>query len=145
MIITQMHCRINTNYVVRHLCVFVWCSKNAPCIFFFGDFLEPGEYAFYYACKYALSAVSSSACCLQCFGVRKSIRPVKNEWWGVDVIVCLERGADCSHMVQLIPLHPKTLSSLASLKSRLVLPFWYRLSQVVLEKKPLNGCNYACK
>jgi len=30
--------------------------------------------------------------------------------------------------------------SLASVKSRLVLPFWYRLTQVVLEKGPLNGC-----
>jgi len=31
--------------------------------------------------------------------------------------------------------------SLASFKSRLVLPFWYRLTQVVLEKRPLNGCS----
>jgi len=30
--------------------------------------------------------------------------------------------------------------SLASVKSRLVLPFWYRLSRVVPEKGPLNGC-----
>jgi len=30
--------------------------------------------------------------------------------------------------------------SLASVKSRLALPFWYRLTQVVLEKGPLNGC-----
>ena len=29
---------------------------------------------------------------------------------------------------------------LASVKSRLVLPFWYRLTQVVLDKGPLNGC-----
>ena len=29
--------------------------------------------------------------------------------------------------------------SLASVKSRLVLLFWYRLTQVVLEKRPLNG------
>ena len=29
---------------------------------------------------------------------------------------------------------PKTPSSLASFKSRLVLPFWYRLTQAVLEK-----------
>jgi len=29
--------------------------------------------------------------------------------------------------------------SLASVKSRLVLPFWYRLTQVVLDKGPLNG------
>ena len=45
------------------------------------------------------------------------------------------------HMVQLMPLHPKTLSSLASFKSRLVLPFRYRLTQVVLEKRPVNGCS----
>ena len=43
-------------------------------------------------------------------------------------------------MVQLMPLHPKTPSSLASVKSRLVLPFWYRLTRVVPEKGPLNGC-----
>jgi len=44
-------------------------------------------------------------------------------------------------MVQLMPLHPKTQSSLASFISRLVLPFWYRLTQVVLEKRPLYGCS----
>ena len=31
------------------------------------------------------------------------------------------------------------LLSLAPVKSRLVLLFWYRLTQVVLEKRPLNG------
>ena len=30
---------------------------------------------------------------------------------------------DCLHMVQLMPLHPKTPSSLASFESGLVLPF----------------------
>ena len=30
--------------------------------------------------------------------------------------------------------------SLASAKSRLVLPFWYQLTRVVPEKGPLNGC-----
>ena len=30
--------------------------------------------------------------------------------------------------------------SLASVKSRLVLPFWYRLTRVVPEKEPLNVC-----
>ena len=51
-------------------------------------------------------------------------------WWGVDVVTCLEWGADCLHMDQLMPLHPKTPSSLASLKSRLVLPFWYHLPRL---------------
>ena len=34
--------------------------------------------------------------------------------------------------------------SLASVKSRLVLLFWYRLTWVVREKGPLNGCVCAC-
>ena len=54
------------------------------------------------------------------------------------MVICLKRGADCLHMVQMMPLHPKTPSYLASFKSRLVLPFWYRLTQVVLEMRPLN-------
>jgi len=57
------------------------------------------------------------------------------------VVICLERGADCLHMVQLMPMYSKTPSSLASFKSKLVLPFWYRLTQVVLEKRPLNECS----
>jgi len=55
------------------------------------------------------------------------------------VVIYLERGADCLHMVRLMPLHPKIPSSLASFKSRLVLHFWYQLTQVVLERRPLNG------
>jgi len=57
------------------------------------------------------------------------------------VVICLARGADCLHMVQLMPLHPKRPSSLALFKSRLVLPFWYRLTQVAVEKRLLNECS----
>jgi len=39
------------------------------------------------------------------------------------VVIRLQQGADCLHMVQLMPLHPKTPSSLASFKSRLVFTF----------------------
>ena len=55
------------------------------------------------------------------------------------MVICTERGADCLIMLPLMPLHPQTASSLASFKSRLVLPFWYQLTQVILEKRPLNG------
>ena len=34
--------------------------------------------------------------------------------------------------------------SLASVKSRFVLPFWYRLTRVVLDKGPLNVCVCVC-
>jgi len=53
------------------------------------------------------------------------------------MVICLEQGADL-HMVQLMPL-PLTISY--SSKSRLVLPFWYRLTRVVPDKGPLNGCS----
>jgi len=36
-------------------------------------------------------------------GARKGIRPVKTEWWGAGVVVCMEQGADL-HMAQLMPL-----------------------------------------
>jgi len=78
---------------------------------------------------------------LHCWlGSRKGIRHVKTEWWGAGMVICLELGADL-HMAQLTPL-PLTISCFS--KSRLVLPFWYRLTQVVLEKGPLNGCVCVC-
>jgi len=39
-----------------------------------------------------------------------------------------------------MPPHPKTPSSLASFKSELVLPFWYRFTQDFLENRLLDGC-----
>jgi len=74
-------------------------------------------------------------------GIRSSSQPLKIEWWGVGVVICQQWCAHCLHMVQLMPPHPGTPSSLASFKSRLVLPFWYRLTQVVLEKRLLNECS----
>jgi len=39
---------------------------------------------------------------------RKGIRPVKTEWWGAGMVICLERGEDL-HIAQLMPL-PLTIS-----------------------------------
>ena len=52
--------------------------------------------------------------------------------WSEVQIVCL--WSSWSHC------HPQTPPSLASFKSRLVLPFWYLLTQSVLENRQLNGC-----
>jgi len=88
-------------------------------------------------CVCVCFCLNESSVLLHCWlDIRKSARPVKIEWWGAGVVICKDRGADYLHIVQLMPLHPKTLSSLASFKCRLVLPFWYRLTQ---EKRPLNG------
>jgi len=54
------------------------------------------------------------------------------------MVICLERDADL-HMPQLMPL-PLTVSCFS--KIQMVLPFCYRLTWVVPEKGPLNGCSY---
>ena len=59
---------------------------------------------------------------------------INNEWWGAGVVICLKRGADL-HMAQLMPL-PLTVSCF----SKIQIGFWYRLTQVVPDKGPLNGC-----
>jgi len=69
-------------------------------------------------------------------GRQEGHRPVKTEWWGAGVVICLERDAGV-HMAQLMPL-PLTVSCFS--KIQIGLPFWYRPTRVVLEKGPLNGC-----
>ena len=73
-------------------------------------------------------------------GVRKSIRPVKTEWWGTGVIICLKRVADDLHMVQLMPLPSHHLLLQWS-------PEWFTfLVPAYLDcpgKRPLNMCSNA--
>jgi len=40
--------------------------------------------------------------------------PYATEWWGVGMVICLERGADL-HMVQLMPL-PLTVSCFSEIQ-----------------------------
>jgi len=51
---------------------------------------------------------------------------IKTEWWGAGMVICLERDETC---IWPSWCHCHSLS-LASVKSRLVLPFWYRLTWV---------------
>ena len=92
-----------------------------------------------YLCGCAFSAVPSVL--WRCWlGGRKGIRPVKNwvvGWWRgslwSDVQTCIWPSWCHCHSL-----------SLASVKSRLVLPFWYRLTWVVPEKGPLHVCACVC-
>ena len=59
----------------------------------------------------------------------------KTEWWDAGVVVW-SKWQTC---IWPSWCHCHSLS-LASVKSRLVLPFWYWLTWVVPEKGPLNGC-----
>jgi len=73
--------------------------------------------------------------CLHCFdrvgwAAGRASGLQKTEWWGSGVVVCLERVAD---------LHDVTATHcLASVESRLVLPFWHWLTWVVQEKGPFS-------
>ena len=67
-------------------------------------------------------------------GGRKGIRPVKTEWW---VLAWLSVWSEMQTCIWPSWCHCHSLS-LASVKSRLVLPFWYRLTQVVLDKGPFK-------
>jgi len=65
--------------------------------------------------------IEPSALCHCWLGVRKSLWPVKK--LSDELLapgVCLERGANDLNMAQLMLLPPANLSSLASLKSRMV-------------------------
>jgi len=91
-------------------------------------------------CKFIAESVSTDAFnALTLLVGRQEGHPTckKTEWWGAGMVICLVRGADLL-MAQMMPLHSL---SLASVKSRLVLPFWYWLTWVVPEKGPLNGCS----
>ena len=113
------------------------------------------------ACCFALHLVCSklhSTVCLLlmpsvlwcCWlGGRKGIRPVKKLSGGV--LAWLSVWSEMHTCIRPSWCHCHSLS-LASVKSRLVLPFWYQLTQVVQDKELLKGyvcvcqcsCNAAC-
>ena len=59
------------------------------------------------------------------------------------VLAWLSVGSEVQTCTQPSWYHCHSLS-LASVKSRLVLPFWYWLTRVVLDKGPLNRCVCVC-
>ena len=75
--------------------------------------------AFWYSCRFSHYLISSyiwpsvARCCW--LGGRKGIRPVKIEWWGAGVVICLEQGADL-HMAQQMPL-PLTVSCFGKIQT----------------------------
>ena len=73
-------------------------------------------------------------------GDRKGIQPVEN--WVVGCWSGCLSGARCR--LAYGPAYATATLSLASVKSRLLLPFWYRLTRVVPDKGPLNRSVCVC-
>ena len=78
-------------------------------------------------------------CCW--LGSRKGIWPVKKLSGGV--LAWLSVRSEVQTCIWPSWCHCHSLF-LASAKSRFVLPFWYRLTRVVPDKGPLNGCVCVC-
>ena len=76
-------------------------------------------------------------CCW--LGGRKGMRPVKKLSGGV--LAWLSVWSEVQTCIWPSWCHCHSLS-VASVKSRLILPFWYLLTRVVLDKGLLNGCVY---
>ena len=55
------------------------------------------------------------------------------------MVICLERGADCLHIVQLMPLYPKHHLLPHLNPGCMVYLSVTGYTQTVLEKRPLNG------
>jgi len=73
-------------------------------------------------------------------GGRKGIHPVKTEWWGAGVVICLEQGADL-HMAQLMSL-PLTVSCFSKIQIGFTVLVPAHLDSP--GKGPLNGCVCVC-
>ena len=97
--------------------------------------VEKGAMLTTYLFKYTL-CIKPSVLWRCWLGGRKGIRPVKTERWGAGVVSVWSKV-----QTYIWPswCHRHSLS-LASVKSRLVFPFWYWLTRVVPDKGPLSGC-----
>ena len=81
-------------------------------------------------------------------GSRKGIWPVKTEWWGAGVVICLEQGADL-HMAQLKPL-PLTCVGCLQVLSPRYMPWswamqvfsfrWEQLCGAVFQRVCIANC-----
>ena len=95
-----------------------------------------GEVLVYKSQPFSLSSVL-----WRCWlGGRKGIRPVKKLSGGV--LAWLSVWSEVQTCIWPSWCHCYSLS-LASVKSTLVLPFWYRLTRVVPDKGLLNGCVFS--
>jgi len=75
-------------------------------------------------------------------GRQEECRSVKVERWGVYVLICLERGTDCSHMVKLMlwPSQNPLISCLIKIQTGFyfLVPAYPGVAAVVVSQLPIN-------
>ena len=140
----QISCHYATTWVIPvnmllchifdndNLFLVTWCSNSIV-----GSISKVVEPCYYWDVWLSLGWYIVSVLWHCWFGGRKSVRPVKNRVVG-GVLAWLSVWSEVQTCISPSWCHCHSLS-LAPVKSRLFLPFWYRLTQVVLERRPLNG------
>ena len=109
--------------------------------YFFNVFFKNPKVVLFYSYSFISTTVVPSVLWRCWLGGRKGIRPVKNLSGGV--LAWLSVWSEMQTCIWPSWCHCHSLS-LASVKSRLVLPFWYRLTRVGREKGPLSVCMCVC-
>ena len=122
---------ITTHIRMPICCVLLWPDRqlHRPC------------FEYYVGCQYCVILSNHKylpSVLWRCWlGNRKGIRPVKKPSGGVLALLSVWSKVLSCIWPSWCHCHSLTL---ASVKSRLVLPFWYRPTRVVPDEVPLNGC-----
>ena len=143
-----MYCSVIASIIVKHkgLCLMHECLLGVK-----GEYVLTLRYQTDFVCRLKQLKVWRYMCwpfyfywrCM--LGGRKGIRPVKKQSkQSGEVLVWLSVWSKVQSCLWPSWCHCHSLS-VSSVKSRLVLPFWYRLTWVVLDKGPLNGCVCVCE
>ena len=89
--------------------------------------------------------------CLQCFNTvgwasERASGLQKNEWWWAGIVICLERGANDFHMVQLMPMNgltrllwKKAVKRMSNIIMYTCILHWQRFN-VHLSREPWISC-----
>ena len=139
---TYRYQKIANNHVMA---ILEWCQKGHKCVvllllpvchFLFPRFLRNCTHTS--LCILLWSAFSA----LTLLVGRQEGHPAWKKLSG-EVLAWLSVWSEVQACIYPSWCHCHSLS-LASVKSRLVLPIWYRLTWVIPEKGPLNGCVCVC-
>ena len=123
-----LHCDLSMHHQLGMRCITTWTPLVSSFLLLSGAFTS-----------HISSAIQPSVLRRCWLGSTKHIWPVKN--WVVGCWHGYLSGARCRLAYgPADATATNCLLHLASVKSRSVLPFWYRLTRVVLDKWPLNGC-----
>ena len=130
--------------------LYFWCRSTKECYYIFwmnrsqpltSEYVWYSRISYFASCHLFVSFVNLPSVLWRCWlGGRKGIWSAKKR--SGEVLAWLSVWSEVQTCIWPSWCHCHSLS-LASVKSRLIFPFWYRFTRVVRDKGPLNG--YVCE